>query len=124
MDSKRRDSGAMPQDVLDVVDAYKYKRNFIKLIRATFGSYADRQLIYSAYDYQSGLFSGINRESGGSYMNSHLVPVAIIMMKILGSRDPEVVVSALGHDSIEDKKYVTKELFSKMFTPRSANIVM
>ncbi len=123
MDIIRRDSGALPEDIVEVVEAHKYKRNFIQLIRKHFGSYADRELIYAAYDYHAGLFSGVNRKSGGSYMNSHLVPVAIIMITIIGSRDPNDVVASIGHDSIEDKKYVTYELFSKMFTPQSAYLV-
>ncbi len=123
MDIVRRDTGAQPGDILEIIEAYRNKRKFIKLIRQTFGSYADRQLIYSAYDYHSGLFSGINRKSGGSYMNSHLIPVAVIMIKIIGSNDPDDVVASIGHDSIEDIKYVTPELFSKMFTADSAYMV-
>jgi (p)ppGpp synthase/HD superfamily hydrolase len=120
MDILRKDSGALPEDIIEMLEAHRSKRQFIQLIRQEFGSYADRQLIYSAYDYHSGLFSGINRKTGGSYMNSHLVPVAVIMIKIVGSHDAEDVVGAIGHDSIEDIKYVDFELFSKMFTYRSA----
>jgi|AntRauTorcE11897_2_1112592.scaffolds.fasta_scaffold31544_2 (p)ppGpp synthase/HD superfamily hydrolase len=119
-----KDSGAEPEDMIELIDRFKYKREFTNLIRDRFaGSYVDRQFIYSAYDYQSGLFSGRNRESGGSYMNNHLVPTAILVTEILEIKDAEIVVAALGHDSIEDIKYVTFELFSKMFSPRSGYIV-
>ena len=94
---------AEPEDLLELLHYHRYKGKFYNLIDARFsGSPADRKLIKGGYEFYAPFFAGINRDSGGSYMNGHLVPVSTLIIEYWEIPDAVLANAALGHDIYED----------------------
>ncbi len=93
-------------------------------------------LIEDAYDYGKEAHRPQRRDSGERYFE-HVRSVAIILMDEAGVRDPDLIISALLHDSVEDsalfgnrtKAYsewinTTSRRLSRNFNPRVAKMVI
>lgn len=116
---------AEPEDLLHLVTFFQSKKRFLNQVNHRFQSSAvDREFIARGYDYFESLFANVPpRRNGDSYMNGHLVPVATILLEYWEYNDPEIIVAALGHDSLEDIPWVNKEVLRKEFTRRVAHII-
>jgi (p)ppGpp synthase/HD superfamily hydrolase len=62
--------------------------------------------------------------AGGSFMNQHLVPVAILGMEYHEIEDPHQIVAYLSHDAIEDfRKYIFRYTVAATFGEKAARLV-
>ncbi len=113
-----------PEELRALVKNLCYKNRFMNQMQFRFkNSAADRKLISKAYSWNAKLFTGKRRLSGGSYMNGHLVPTAVLMLEYWQILDAELVATALTHDSLEDfPETVSRELLAKIFTPRVSRL--
>jgi hypothetical protein len=70
-----------PEELRALIKKLCYKNRFLNQVQYRFSdSAADRKLITRSYEWNAKLFSGKRRLSGGSYMNGHLVPVALLIL--------------------------------------------
>lgn len=115
---------ANPGELRELIKQFHEDR-FLKQIRYRFkDSAADRKLITNAYIWNAKLFADVKRDSGGSYMEGHLVPVAVLMLEYWQVLDPELIAAALTHDAKEDfKKIVTRAIIAQKLTERVAYLV-
>jgi (p)ppGpp synthase/HD superfamily hydrolase len=93
---------ATPEELRELIRIFCQKDRFLKQVILRFKSNADRKLITKSYHWNAELFANTRRLSGGSYMDGHLVPVAILMLEYWSVLDAEVIAAALSHDSLED----------------------
>ena len=116
---------ATPEELRALVKKCSYKSRFLQLVDHHFKhSSVDRKLIADSYEWNAKLFAGKRRLSGGSFMNGHLVPVAVLVLEYWQVQDAELVAAALSHDSQEDfPETVTRKLVAEIHTPRTARIV-
>lgn len=108
-----------PEELRELINKYRSKQTF--LTRVKFHNPNDAEgvrLVVKAYEYNSELFRGKRRKSGGSYMNGHLVPTAILAMEYWGITNPVYLAALLSHDSIEDFKHITRKILSIILHPQ------
>jgi (p)ppGpp synthase/HD superfamily hydrolase len=87
-------------------------------------SAADRKLITKSYHWNADLFADKRRLSGDSFMDGHLVPVAILMLEYWLVHDAEILAAALSHDSLEDfPEDVTRIMIADMQSPGAGRLV-
>lgn len=113
-----------PEELRVLVKNLCYKNRFLNQVKFRFkNSPADKKLIASAYDWNAKLFSGKRRLSGGSYMNGHLVPTAVLLLEYWQVQDAELIATALTHDSLEDfPETVTRTQIAQLFSPKVARL--
>jgi (p)ppGpp synthase/HD superfamily hydrolase len=115
---------AEPQDLLQLTQDLCAEKEFLSLVSSRFrGSPADAKLIKDAYEYFSELFHGQVRDRGGTVMDGHLTPVAVIMMEYWQLLDPTIIVAALGHDSLEDFKTLQKSELEHQFGFETTDLI-
>lgn len=114
-----------PEELRMLIKKLCYKNHFFNQVKYRFsGSAADRKLIMRAYEWNAKLFAGKRRLSGGSYMNGHLVPVAVLILEHWQVLDAELIAAALTHDSLEDfPDSVSKQQISDLLSPHTAHLV-
>ncbi len=84
---------------------------------------ASAELIERAYRFSDVAHAGQYRDEGAPFIE-HPVRVATILWQELGSRDVELTVAALLHDTVEDSECVTGELLDSAFGSRVASLVL
>ena len=115
---------ARPEELREYIAAHCYKRDFFQLVARSFpGDELAYRRIETAYTYFAERFRGQLRDSGGSYMNGHLVPVAVLQLGYWQIRNVEMVIAALGHDAIEDIRGETKVTLIQRFGSEVAHLV-
>jgi (p)ppGpp synthase/HD superfamily hydrolase len=116
---------ATPEELRLLIKKVSHKDQFLNLVKVRFrSSAADRKLITNAYHWNAELFANITRLSGGSYMDGHLVPVAVLLLEYWLVLDAEMIAAALSHDSLEDfPGVVSRQLITKQQTPEVSRLV-
>jgi (p)ppGpp synthase/HD superfamily hydrolase len=116
---------ATPEELRALIKKFNHKNSFLDLIRLRFkSSAADRKLIRQSYLWNAELFAKILRQSGGPYMEGHLVPVAVLLLEYWLVMDAEMIAAALTHDSLEDfPDQVSRELIAESQSEEVARLV-
>jgi GTP pyrophosphokinase len=116
---------ATPGELRALIKKFDSRDCFLKQVGFHFkDSAADRKLIVSSYDWNAELFATKRRLSGGSYMDGHLLPVALLMLEYWQVLDAEILAAALSHDSLEDfPDIATRKLIANRQTPEVARLV-
>jgi len=113
-----------PEELRALIKKFCRKDRFLNQVRFRFRSNADRKLIVDAFHWNAKIFANERRLSGGSYMNGHLVPVAILMLEYWMVQDAEILAAALSHDSLEDfPQEVTRTLIARKQSKEVARLV-
>lgn len=96
--------------IRELIDQFKGKQQFLKLIAKEFGRSSDAfKQIANAEAMASEDFSATVRHTGEEYIE-HPRSVAIIGMKYCGERDYKSVIADLLHDSVEDTQRTLIEI--------------
>jgi len=116
---------AQPEELRQLIDKLKFRSRFLNQVQWRFkSSAADIKLITRAYDWNADLFRGKRRMSGGSFMNGHLVPVAILGMEYHQIQDAEQIVAYLSHDAVEDyREFIFRYTIENTFGMKAGRIV-
>ncbi len=84
---------------------------------------ADAERIECAYRFAAHAHDGQTRDEGTPFIE-HPVRVALVLWQELGSRDVDLLVAALLHDTIEDSPEVDDALVASAFGERVARLVL
>lgn len=110
---------------LTLFEKAENRDTFFKRVHEFVLPYHDGALLVGrAYQATKEAFRGIKRKRGERYFE-HCRAVALVMMDLLGIRDPEVLSAALLHDIVEDcSNEWPIERVEKEFGPRVAKLVL
>ena len=100
-------------------DIAGYKELLVKHLGDPGGS---AKVFFEALEFAEKAHDGQWRKSGDSYI-LHPCNVARILVEEMEIRDPEILASALLHDTVEDVKEVTTEIIGERFGKNVAAIV-
>lgn len=116
---------ASPEELRLLIKSFCHKNQFLNQVKVRFrSSAADRKLISKAYNWNAELFANKTRLSGGSYMDGHLVPVAVLLLEYWLVLDAEMIAAALSHDSLEDfPGVVSRQYIAEHQTPEVSRLV-
>ncbi len=108
-----------PEELRALIKKYSSKKAFLNRVR--FHNPNDPKgiaLVVKAYEFNSKLFRGQRRKSGGSFLKGHLVPTAVLAMEKWGITSPVYIAALLSHDSIEDFRHITRRILSEVLHPQ------
>lgn len=92
---------------MEFLSAAENRESFFRRIGLLFPSLDPRyRMIEKAYNVAKDAFRGINREGGGRYFE-HIRGATLIQVDYLRVKDPNLIVSELLHDIVEDVPYWT-----------------
>ena len=113
----------MLDELKQVIFEHRHRRNFFRLVVRSFKEDSDEfKLIVKAYFVARDQFFTVRRRDGTRYFY-HKVAVAVIILAYLGIKDANLIVAALLHDLIEDRKGWTKRRIERMFNTDVAALV-